>query len=315
VLLFSNLEQTVMAVLSRAATYLEAVAQLKSIRRAADALRIAPSAVDRQIVQLERDVGMPLFERTAQGLRLTEAGTELVASVRRQRQIMLRARSQIDDLRGLRRGEVSIAIVEGASAFFTEALHEFHAKYPDVALKVRVDGSNSVVATVLSGDVDLALTFNPVTRSGLRTERSLVFQLGVAVPSLSPLAAAADISIADCVQHTLIVPAPSISLREVAETAWAKLLGYPLAFAFEVNSMNAMRTLVKAGLGIGLATQMDIAADETSGSVVFRPIREDGVPLSVLSLVCHSRRALPIPAFLLLNHLSHAMDNHPAPSV
>jgi len=93
------------------------VARRGSIRRAAERLHIALSAVDRQILQLESQIGMPLFERLPQGLRLTAAGEFLVDAIRRSRRELMRVKSQIDDLKGLRRGEVSIALVEGATEF------------------------------------------------------------------------------------------------------------------------------------------------------------------------------------------------------
>ena len=104
---------------SRAAIYFDEVARRGSIRGASETLHIAPSAIDRQILMLEQHHGVPLFERLPHGLRLTSAGELLVDSVRRWRRDADRVQSQIDDLRGLRRGKVTTAVVEGAIEFFS----------------------------------------------------------------------------------------------------------------------------------------------------------------------------------------------------
>ncbi|WP_339561375.1 LysR family transcriptional regulator, partial [Pseudomonas sp. EA_65y_Pfl1_P113] len=111
--------------LGRAAIYFDEVARRGALRRAADVLHIAPSAVDRQIIQLEEELGTKLFERTATGMRMTAAGEVLVDGVRRWRRDLLRIRSEIDNLVGLRRGTVSIALVEGAVGYVSTATATF----------------------------------------------------------------------------------------------------------------------------------------------------------------------------------------------
>ena len=84
--------------------YFLSVAQLGSIRRAAQALHIAPSAVSRTIQQLERDFGTPLFERARQRLKLTSAGEILLYHARASATELDRASAFIGDLQGLKRG-------------------------------------------------------------------------------------------------------------------------------------------------------------------------------------------------------------------
>jgi len=67
---------------SRAALYFEEVAKRGSIRGAAERLHIAPSAINRQVIQLENHLGVALFARTSQGLRPTAAGEILIDLVR-----------------------------------------------------------------------------------------------------------------------------------------------------------------------------------------------------------------------------------------
>ena len=80
-----------------------------SIRKAAEQLNLTPSAMNRRIQDLEAEVGTPLFERRPRGVKLTTAGEMFVRYARSQIADAERMKSQVEDLRGLRRGPVLIA--------------------------------------------------------------------------------------------------------------------------------------------------------------------------------------------------------------
>lgn len=87
-----------------------AVAQHGSIRKASDELHIAASAIDRQILQGEKQLGTLLFERLPSGLRLTTAGELLLTACRRWTRDFSALTTQIDNLKGLRQGSADIVI-------------------------------------------------------------------------------------------------------------------------------------------------------------------------------------------------------------
>lgn len=89
--------------------YVDEVARTGSIRKAADHLNVMASAVNRRIMDLEEELGAPLFERRPRGVRLIAAGEVFVHYLREQDSGVERMRSQIEDLKGLRRGTVCIA--------------------------------------------------------------------------------------------------------------------------------------------------------------------------------------------------------------
>ena len=88
--------------------YFYEVARSGSIREASSRLSVTPSSVSRQIQNLEHEVRMPLFERRARGMSLTSAGELYMAYARSVLAELDRLHSDIDDLRGLRRGRVRI---------------------------------------------------------------------------------------------------------------------------------------------------------------------------------------------------------------
>ncbi len=82
--------------------YVDEVARTGSIRKAADQLNVTASAVNRRIMDLEEELGTPLFERRARGVRLTSAGEIFVHYLRSQHGEVERMKSQIEDLKGTR---------------------------------------------------------------------------------------------------------------------------------------------------------------------------------------------------------------------
>ena len=99
----------------RLLTYVDAVTRHGSIRKAADALSVASSALNRQILDLETDLGTALFERLPRGVRLTAAGEVFLAYARQAISELKAVESQVEQLRGLVRGQVGAAAVESVA--------------------------------------------------------------------------------------------------------------------------------------------------------------------------------------------------------
>src|ERR1700740_1479975 len=107
--------------------YFDAIRKAGSIREAARRLNVASSAVNRQLLKLEAELGTPLFERLPAGLRLTHAGAPFARHAIEVLQDAERVRSELDSMRGLKTGHVEIVAVE---ALISELL-------PNVLSRVR----------------------------------------------------------------------------------------------------------------------------------------------------------------------------------
>ncbi|MFT4026616.1 MAG: LysR family transcriptional regulator [Novosphingobium sp.] len=292
---------------SRFAVYFDEVVRSGSIRRASERLHLSPSAIDRHMLLMEQRLGVRLFERLPQGLHLTAAGEVLIAYVRRWRREQRQAMAQIDDLIGLRRGEVTLAIAEGAIDFVARAMPPFREKYPGIDIKFVVAGAQAVGESVLEGSVEIALTFNPPDGLDFRVERTMVYQLGAVVPPGHPLADREEIAFADCAKHRLVLPDETLSYRHIVDKVWAKTIGGHTRGGVYANSIGLLKALIQSGLGVGLLTKLDVTAEIADGQLIFIPLAEPKIPLSVLSLISASGRTLSAPASLLLNHLAQVM--------
>ena len=86
---------------------LSAVMRMGTISNAAQALHVTPPAVALQLRQLEANAGMPLFERTDDGLRATEGGREILATAARLEAALSECGEALETLRGIEGGRVS----------------------------------------------------------------------------------------------------------------------------------------------------------------------------------------------------------------
>ena len=119
--------------------YVDEVARAGSIRKAAEQLHVTASAVNRRVMDLEEELGAPLFERRPRGVRLTAAGELFVRYIREQSGHVERMKSQIEDLKGMRRGTVRIACSQAlALDFLPREIATYRAKFPLVAFDVKV---------------------------------------------------------------------------------------------------------------------------------------------------------------------------------
>src|SRR5258708_7167739 len=111
--------------------YVDAVARHGSIRKAAAALHIVSSALNRRILDLEEEMGAPLFERLPRGVRPTAAGELYLAYVRRSIRELEQVGAQIEGLRRLLRGRVRLAVAESVTGhMLPTAIGRFPAQHP-----------------------------------------------------------------------------------------------------------------------------------------------------------------------------------------
>ena len=119
----------------KALRYVAAVAQLGSVQAAAREVSISASAVDRQILLLEEDLGLPLFERLPRGMRLTAAGELLLALSQRWKADLNRTLSDIKQLQGVNHGQLRLAAMDShVNGFLPEFVVDAAREHPGIQL-------------------------------------------------------------------------------------------------------------------------------------------------------------------------------------
>ncbi len=221
------------------------VARCGSIRRAAERLALTPSALTRQIQDIETELGTPIFERLTQGMRLNAAGELLVRHIRDRAADLDRVRSQIADLSGVRRGHVALAC---AQAFVTrvipEAVEAYRALFPQVAFSVQVRDHAQAVAALTTFEADLALVIEPPPAAELHPLHDGRQPLCALMRAGHPLAVSdGPVRLRDCLAHPLALPDRSLAIRHHIERALARR-GVEMRAAVESGSLEFLRNAV-----------------------------------------------------------------------
>lgn len=285
---------------SRLLRYLDEVARSGSIRKAAGRLNVASSAVNRQILALEAELGAPLFERLNRRLRLTATGELLIAHVRQTLKEHARVHALIEDMKGLRRGEVTIATMGGlASAALPRVVAGFRQRHPGVKVVIRILPVNELIAVVAAGEVDLGFAFDLPRHAGLRTFSVQEVRLGAVVAPGHALAGRASVALGDCVVHPLILPDPGVTLRRILDDAFVRAAVTATA-AIETNSIELMVRLAQQGVGVTFLNAVNVAEENRHGEVAFVPLRDRHLPPQRLSVVGSAKGKLdPLPSLLV----------------
>jgi DNA-binding transcriptional LysR family regulator len=278
----------------RILSYVDEVARSGSIRKAAEQLHVTASAVNRRIADLEAELGAPLFERLPRGVRLTAAGELFVHYLRRQTGDAERLRSQIEDLKGLRRGTVRIACSQAlAFDFLPRAIAEFRRTYPLVEFAVKVVDHEYAMAALVAYDVDLVLVFRPPLLPNFQPLMTLEQQLVAIMPKEHPLAAKRKLRLHDCAAYPLALPERAIGGRQLLDEVTART-GLRFNVVAESNSFELLRGLVgHAGL-ISFQIRIGTVAERSKLSLVAREIDERDLAKANLVFGRLRDRNLPI---------------------
>jgi molybdate transport repressor ModE-like protein len=140
---------------------LREVASRGSFSAAARALYLTQPAVSRHVAKLENEVGMRLFERTAHGLRLTDAGESLVARAEAISAQLVAANAELRALRELSSGSLRIAAFPSAAvSFVLDAMTPFKRRHPGVELTFEESGPSNTIRRLRAGELDLGVVFD-----------------------------------------------------------------------------------------------------------------------------------------------------------
>jgi DNA-binding transcriptional LysR family regulator len=270
-------------------------------------LNIAPSAINRQITQAEEELGVLLFDRLPQGLRLTAAGEHLIYNLRRWNREFGKVKSEIDSIQGLAGGTISIAIAEAvAGDLLASTIADFHVDYPHVMVSIRVAAGGGVREMVLSGSADIGLTFRSTAYRVMRVEHSVLLTPGLAMLPDHILADRTSISLQECCELPLILPEEGFFIRNSIDAAAAST-GVVLNQVVECNNFALMKAMVFRHVGVALLTRAEILSEIRSGKLSFVPLSDPAVEPSTLSLITslHPSSA----AVQLAGTLAKAMDD------
>jgi DNA-binding transcriptional LysR family regulator len=288
--------------------YFQLVARLGSIRRAALALSIAPSSISRIIKQLEEELGTPLFERKRQRRKLTSAGELLLYHSRISTAELNRASSKINELHGLFRGTVSVAVIESAArGLLPRILAKFWTQHPDINVDIKVIGSKQACDAVAEGDCDLAVAFDVQVPRNVRRIATTSLSLGVLAKPGGRFAGKKELKLFNLSGERVILSDNSLMLGISVEEAFNRSL-IELTCRSRTNSIGLMIAMANMDLGIVLQTRVGIECEIENGSLTFVPLRDPKISPRRLMLLARPEKEMSDAALAFGTLLAEAIE-------
>lgn len=296
-----------MPLMTTALRYFDEVARQGSIRRAADHLHVAASAVNRQILKLEDELGVPLFERLPRGLRLSSAGELLVYQVRQWQRDERQLLGVLDDIRGTGTSEVRVASVESVTdRLLPVTIRRFMERYPRVRFDLSTDLTDPIIDAILSGEADIGLCINPPSNPRLRTLRRLELRFGAVMAPWHSLAKASELRLKDFENVPVILPDQAMFRGSTLERALSTQ-DVRLSAVAACGRILSMKSLAREGVGVAFLNPLDVTRELAEGELVFVPLRDRGIAAAQLEMCVAKDRPLPLAIAVFAEMLDEAL--------
>ena len=227
--------------------YFVAVVEAGSFSRAAAVLHMAQPSLSRQMALLETEVGQRLLARNGRGVEITDAGQSLLVHARSILQIAQRALDELQDIGDSPAGRICIGMPPRVAIGLSAPLiQRFRARYPRAVITVLEGLSVSMRASLIAGELDMALLFDPAPSTLLSYEILSREKLLIVGPPKSQFPT--RVSIAALASYPMVLPSPPNAIRGLLD-ARLKPAGVQLQLLAEVGAVRTVLALVNAGMG------------------------------------------------------------------
>lgn len=257
----------------------ETVARHLHFTRAAKELGTTQPSVSLQIRQLEENLGVALFEQMAKRVHLTEAGRELQRSVREIVRQLAEAETALARLKGVQGGRLRLAIAPTAKYFVPRLLAEFVRRHTGVEIDLLISSRDELLVQLEHNARDIVVMTAPPIESTLVAEPFLTDPL-VAIAGVGhPLAGQTAIPLARLAEEPFLLRESGSATRRQIECHFTEH-GLGLAPVMEVNSNEAIKQAVQAGLGVAIVPLQSVIPERDAGrlavlDVTMPPLESD----------------------------------------
>ncbi|AZM47716.1 LysR family transcriptional regulator [Streptomyces sp. WAC 06738] len=256
--------------------YFVAVAEELSFTGAARRLHMSQPPLSMQIQQLEREIGVPLLDRSRRRVALTAAGEVFLEEARATlRQVARAAELARDAARG-EAGRLDVGVVDAALySLVPPIVRRFTELYPRVELSVSARRMDEQIELVSAGGLDVGFVHPPVAHAELAVEAAYTEPCVLVAPEDHPLAGSGPVPLAEIVAYPLIGPPRSVNpSAHDSVFAYCHERGLYPEIVREASPKQAIVALVAAGLGVSLLPAA--LMNHPHPGVVYRPVDDDG---------------------------------------
>jgi DNA-binding transcriptional LysR family regulator len=246
---------------------IRAIAETGSFTAAGEKLHVSQSAISRQILLLEDELGEPVFHRIGRRIRITPAGESLLHLSHRVFQDLQETVAGISDQRESLRG--AIRLVGGMTVclyVFPALLAEVRRMHPNLDLKVTVGSAERSIAMLRSGAGDLGLITLPVEATDLVSVPVLEEELLLITYPAHPFATRRSITPADLDAQPFVLFETGSITRRLVEAFFTRERIQPEVI-METENVEIIKAMVRHGVGISIIPWQAAAADVRTGQL------------------------------------------------
>jgi DNA-binding transcriptional LysR family regulator len=250
---------------------LKAIAAEGSFKRAADSLYVSQPAVSLQVQNLERQLDVPLFDRGGRRAQLTEAGHLLLEYGDKILTLCQETCRAIEDLQNLQGGTLIVGASQTTGTYLLpRMIGVFREKYPEVSVQLHVHSTRRTAWSVANGQVDLAIIGGEVPAELQESLEVIPYaedELALIIPSGHAFAKQGSIQKEDLYKLKFIALDSQSTIRKVIDQVLTRCDIDPkrLKIEMELNSIEAIKNAVQAGLGAAFVSISAIEKELQSG--------------------------------------------------
>src|SRR5579863_2032965 len=274
---------------------LQAITEAGSLVAAAEALKMTPAALTARVKGLEEAVGVPLFARTPNGLKLNSAGETALAHVETIERAVREMLEAMEDLRLGRGGRLAVAVVSTAKYFAPRLIAAFVAEHPKLELKFLIGNRDETMNLLRARDADIALAGRPP--ADLAVQKALIgpHLYVIIAPPGHRLATSRGLKREALDGEAFLFREAGSGTRSLFDYFLGDMGVRQAQPGIELGSNETIKQAVMAGLGVALISAHTIAADLADGRLVTLDV--EGLPIVRQWFVLHrADRPLSPPA-------------------
>ncbi|MEL6939634.1 MAG: LysR substrate-binding domain-containing protein [Cyanobacteria bacterium J06598_1] len=254
----------------------EATARHGSFTRAAEELFLTQPTVSIQVKQLTKSVGLPLFEQIGKRLYLTEAGQKLLSTCQEIFNGLEQFEMSVADLKGMKQGQLKLAVITTAKYFVPRLLGPFCQRYPGIDISLKVTNHQCLRESMVANEDDLYIISQTPDQPDLNVHPFLENPLIVLAPTSHPLARKKNIPIEMLNNEKFIMREPGSGTRKAVETLFTEK-DIKVKVSLELGSNEAIKQAIAGGLGISVLSQHTIISEGTTGEFAILDVQ--GFPI------------------------------------
>ena len=279
------------------------------MRAASEFLDMAPSSVSRQIASLERDLGVNLVEKGRHTVRLTAAGEMAISYYRDRLAHRETFISALDDVKGNRAGNVTVAMGEGfIGSIVLGALKDYATKYPGVHLSIVTGPTTHIMGLVREDEAHFGIVFEPPADSRIRTRAALPQPLRLIVYPSHPLAQRQEVGVSDLVGYNLILSDQNFRARHLLHEVEVEA-DVHLDSSLTTGSLRLLKECVLNEMGATISNELPLSDEIDSGELISIPLSDRRLSNTQAHAITRIGRQLPGSAMNLLELLEARMKS------